>query len=134
MKFYIGSSLRNVDNVRSVAGVLKSRGFIQTYDWTTHTNVDSISKLREIGHEEVSGVIDADVVIVMMPAGKGSHVELGIALGTKKKIYLYSSTHEINDIGTTSTFYHLEEVEQCIGSLEDLISIVSTPLHHSTTG
>ncbi|MDF2647932.1 MAG: group-specific protein [Paenibacillus sp.] len=97
MKFYIASSLRNVDNVRSVARVLKSRGFIQTYDWTTHTNVDSISKLREIGHEEVSGVLDADVVIVMMPAGKGSHVELGIALGTKKKIYLYSSTHEIND-------------------------------------
>jgi phosphopantothenate synthetase len=132
MKFYIASSLRNVNNVRSVARILKSRGFIQTYDWTTHTNVDSISKLREIGHEEVSGVLDADVVIVMMPAGKGSHVELGIALGTKKKIYLYSSTHEINDIGTTSTFYHLEEVEQCIGSMEDLISIVSTPLHHST--
>lgn len=134
MKFYIASSLRNIDNVRNVARVLKSRGFIQTYDWTTHTNVDSISKLREIGHEEVSGVLDADVVIVMMPAGKGSHVELGIALGTKKKIYLYSSTHEINDIRTTSTFYHLEEVEQCIGSLEDLISSVSTPLHHSTNG
>lgn len=70
MKFYIASSLRNVDNVRSVAGVLKSRGFIQTYDSTTHTNVDSISKLREIGHEEVSGVLDTDVVIILMPCGE----------------------------------------------------------------
>jgi hypothetical protein len=125
MKFYIASSFKNVNNVRSVAEDFKSRGFIQTYDWTTHSKVDSISKLREIGNEEVAGVLIADVVIVMMPAGKSSHVELGLALGSKKKIYLYSSTHEINDIGTTSTFYHLDEVEQCIGSLEDLISTVS---------
>ncbi|MDQ0888577.1 nucleoside 2-deoxyribosyltransferase [Paenibacillus sp. V4I9] len=131
MKFYIASSLRNVGNVRDVAEVLKSRGFAQTYDWTTHSKVDSISKLREIGNEEVAGVLDADVVIIMMPAGKGSHVELGIALGTKKKIYLYSSTHEINDIGTTSTFYHLDEVEQCIGSLEYLISTIS--MSHTPT-
>lgn len=131
MKFYIASSLRNVRNVRDVAEVLKSRGFIQTYDWTTHSKVDSISKLREIGNEEFAGVLDADVVIVMMPAGKGSHVELGIALGTKKKIYLYSSTHEINDIGKTTTFYHLDEVEQCIGSLEDLISTIS--MSHTPT-
>ncbi|MBD2870644.1 nucleoside 2-deoxyribosyltransferase [Paenibacillus arenilitoris] len=128
MKFYIASSLRNEDNVRVVAEVLKSRDFIQTYDWTKHSKVDSISKLREIGQEELAGVLEADIVIVMMPAGKGSHVELGIALGTKKKIYLYSPTHDINDFGTTSTFYHLDEVEQCIGSLEDLISTVSRDL------
>ncbi|MEK3724136.1 nucleoside 2-deoxyribosyltransferase [Paenibacillus sp. FSL H8-0034] len=125
MKFYIASSFKNANNVRGVAEDLKSRGFTQTYDWTTHSKVDSISKLREIGNEEMAGVLNADVVIVMMPAGKGSHVELGIALGSKKKIYLYSPTHEINDIGTTSTFYHLDEVEQCIGSLEDLILTIS---------
>jgi hypothetical protein len=111
MKFYIASSLRNVVNVRYVAEGLKSCGFIQTYDWTTHSMVDSISKLREIGHKEVAGVLDADV--------------------TKKKIYLYSSTHEINDIDRTSTFYHLDEVEQCIGSLKELISIVS--MSHTPT-
>lgn len=125
MKFYIASSFKNIDNVRFVAGVLKSHGFKQTYDWTNHSKVNSISELCAIGHEELAAVLDADVVIIMMPAGKGSHVELGIALGSKKKIYLYSQTDEINDIETTSTFYHLSEVEQCSGSLDDLISTVS---------
>ncbi|NIK76664.1 hypothetical protein FHS15_001789 [Paenibacillus castaneae] len=74
----------------------------------------------------MAAVLGADVVIVMMPAGNGSHVELGIALGSKKKIYLYSPTDEFNDIETTSTFYHLSEVKQCIGPLEELISIVSS--------
>ncbi len=57
MKFYIASSLKNIENVRRVAESLKSRGFAQTYDWTTHSNIDSISKLCKIGQEEVSGVL-----------------------------------------------------------------------------
>ncbi|NOU80354.1 group-specific protein [Paenibacillus sp. LMG 31459] len=124
MKFYIASSLKNIENVRRVAEDLKARGFQHTYDWTTQSNVDTITKLRSIGQEEVSGVLAADVVIVMIPAGKGSHVELGIALGAGKKIYLYSLTNELNEIGKTCTFYHVDSVQQRIGSLEDLINSV----------
>lgn len=124
MKFYIASSLKNIENVRRVAEDLKARGFQHTYDWTTHSNVDTITKLCNIGQEEVSGVLAADVVIVMIPAGKGSHVELGIALGAGKKIYLYSLTNELNEIGKTCTFYHVDSVEQRIGSLENLINSV----------
>lgn len=50
MKFYIASSLKNIENVRRVAENLKTRGFQHTYDWTTHSNVDTITKLRNIGH------------------------------------------------------------------------------------
>ncbi|WP_079912524.1 nucleoside 2-deoxyribosyltransferase [Paenibacillus sp. 32352] len=124
MKFYIASSLKNIENVRVAAKSLKSHGLIQTYDWTNHSNIDSITKLRQIGQDEVSGVLDADVVIVMIPAGKGSHVELGIALAAKKKIVLYSSTDEINDMKTTCSFYHLKEVEQIIGPMDELIKTV----------
>ncbi|OMF37561.1 group-specific protein [Paenibacillus sp. FSL H8-0548] len=130
MKFYIASSLKNIENVRQVAEKLKARGFQQTYDWTTHSNIDSLSKLRKIGQEEVTGVLDADVVIVMIPAGKGSHVELGIALGAGKKIYLYSSTNELNEIGNTCTFYHVEAVQQSIGLLDDLINWVCLDYQH----
>jgi hypothetical protein len=57
MKFYIASSLKNLENVRQVAENLKACGFQQTNDWTTHSDIDSISKLRNIGQEEVSGVL-----------------------------------------------------------------------------
>ncbi|WP_341281298.1 nucleoside 2-deoxyribosyltransferase [Paenibacillus sp. FSL H8-0537] len=110
MKFYIASSLKNIENVRRVAESLKARGFQHTYDWTTHSSIDTLTKLRNIGQEEVAGVMDADVVIVMFPAGKGSHVELGIALGAGKKNYLYSSTNELNEIGNTCTFYHIDGI------------------------
>ncbi|MDU0204908.1 nucleoside 2-deoxyribosyltransferase [Paenibacillus sp. GCM10012304] len=125
MKFYIASSFKNIENVQQLAESLKARGFHHTYDWTTHSNIDTIIKLRNIGQEEVAGVMDADVVIVMFPAGKGSHVELGIALGAGKKIYLYSSTNELNEIGNTCTFYHVDSVEQQIGTIDNLINFIS---------
>jgi len=41
----------------------------------------------------------------LLPAGKGSHIELGIAFGRGKKVYLYPAHEEFNNIETTSTFY-----------------------------
>ncbi|WP_347343356.1 hypothetical protein [Fictibacillus enclensis] len=63
---------------------------------------------------------EADFIVVLLPAGKGSHIEFGIALGLNKRIILYSPNNEINNLTTTSTFYHLSEVESFIGSLDKL--------------
>ena len=61
--------------------------------------------------------MEADFTIVLLPAGKGSHIEFGIALAQGKRIYLYSQNEEVNNFETTSTFYHLPQVEKCIGTL-----------------
>jgi hypothetical protein len=129
MRFYIGSSFKNIHNVRKVADQLIAQGFTPTYDWTTNTNVDSLLKLKEIGQQERVAVLAADLVIIMMPAGKGSHVEFGIALGAGKKIVLYSPTDEIDNFKGTTTFYHLHEVQKCIGSLSELVATVSSFLN-----
>ncbi|QXJ40447.1 Nucleoside 2-deoxyribosyltransferase [Parageobacillus caldoxylosilyticus] len=125
MKFYIASSFKNIDAVRYVSEKLKSKGFIHTYDWTQNERASTIEQLKEIGQREKEGVMEADFLIVLLPAGKGSHIEFGIALGHGKKIYLYSPNDDVNNFETTSTFYHLPEVEKCIGTLEELVDIVS---------
>ena len=124
MKFYIASSLKNIDQVRDVSKRLKNKGFIHTYDWTVNENVTTLEELRVIGEKEKNAIIEADVVVVLLPAGKGSHIELGIAIGNGKKIYLYSPNKEIDNIETTSTFYHLPEIEKCIGTIDELVEII----------
>jgi hypothetical protein len=69
--------------------------------------------------------MDADFIIVLLPAGKGSHIEFGIALGQGKRIYLYSANDDVNNFETTSTFYHLSNVEKCVGTIEELIELVT---------
>lgn len=124
MKFYIASSLRNIEQVREVSKRLKNIGYIHTYDWTVNENITTLEELRVIGKKEKNAVIGADIVVVLLPAGKGSHIELGIAIGNSKQVYLYSSDKEIDNIETTSTFYHLPEIEKCFGTLDELVETI----------
>lgn len=124
MKFYIASSFKNIDNVRNVAQQLRSRGYTQTYDWTTHTGIDSLQELAAIGAKEKEAVLSAEIFIMMLPSGKGSHVELGLALGAGKTIFMYSAIDEINDMEKTTTFYQLPEVHKIIGTIDDLVATI----------
>lgn len=123
-KFYVASSFKNIEVVRLVSDRLKEEGFIQTYDWTRNERASTIEDLKIIGLKEKDAVMEADFVIVLLPAGKGSHIELGIALGLEKRIYLYSPNDEVNQYETTSTFYHLPEVHKCIGTIEEFVEKV----------
>lgn len=120
-KFYIASSFKNIEAVRYVSKELIKIGYIHTYDWTQNERASTIEDLREIGLQEKNAVMEADFIIVLLPAGKGSHIEFGIALGLGKRIYLYSQDNEIYNFDTTSTFYHLPQVEKCVGTIDELL-------------
>lgn len=124
-KFYVASSFRNIDAVRYVSEQLVSIGYIQTYDWTKNEEISTFDDLKDIGQNEKKGILEADFIVILLPGGKGTHIELGIALGQGKKIFLYSANEEVNNFETTSTFYHLAEVEKCFGSLDKLLEQVT---------
>lgn len=125
MRFYIASSFRNVEHVRYTAEQLVLRGHTHTYDWTRHGKATTHAELAAIGEAEMEGVIRSDVFIMMMPAGKGSHIELGIALGTGKEVWIYSESEHVYEPEQSSTFYHLPEVKRFVGTIENLIESVS---------
>ncbi len=125
MKFYIASSFKNIDSVLYVSEKLKSKGHIHTYDWTKNEKVPTAKELKEIGEKEKAAILEADLFVMLRPAGKGSHVELGLALGNGKKTYVYSPTDEVFSVENTTTFYHLPEVELFVGTLDALVGEVS---------
>nr|WP_275695620.1 group-specific protein [Fredinandcohnia sp. SECRCQ15] len=120
-KFYVASSFANIDSVRYVSESLKNKGYLQTYDWTANERATSLGQLMEIGKKEKAAVLESDFVIILLPAGKGSHIEMGIALGQGKRVFLYSSNNDVNKFELTSTFYHLPEVKQYIGPIEQFV-------------
>ncbi|WP_417900202.1 nucleoside 2-deoxyribosyltransferase [Bacillus haimaensis] len=126
MKFYVASSFNNIDQVRYISEKLKSLDHIHTYDWTQNERAATLEDLKQIGQLEKDAVAEADFVVVILPGGKGSHIELGIAIGLNKKIILYSPDQSIYNFTTTSTFYHLPEVEKFIGTLDELVDNLVT--------
>ena len=124
MKFYLASGFQNKKAVNYVSEKLIAAGCVHTYDWTKNDRASTLEELKVIGEAEKNAIVESDVVVILLPGGKGSHIELGIAIGQRKKIVLYSADEKVNDFDTTSTFYHLPEVEQVIGTLDELVERV----------
>jgi nucleoside 2-deoxyribosyltransferase len=127
-KFYVASSFGNLDAVRYVTSKLVDNGYFHTYDWTASEKAKgslTLDDLKTIGENEKKAVMESDFIVVLLPGGKGTHIELGIAIGQGKRVFLYSPDREIDNVETTSTFYQLPEVEKCYGTLDDLLKKIS---------
>lgn len=109
MKFYIASKLENHAKVSELRNELVKHGHCITYDWTAHCAVygSGLARVRDVSVDETRGVLDADVVIVLWPGGRGTHVEMGIAIGAGKPVIFISPDsrhHEATQ--ETCAFYH----------------------------
>ena len=134
MKFYIASSFRNKKAVQELSARLTQHGGIHTYDWTQINRADTFEILREVGIRERNGVADSDLVLVMLPGGKGTHIELGMAIALGKRIILFDPEGEVMDLAATSTFYHLPGIEIFTGSTDGLIKMVLDSFHFTIGG
>lgn len=131
IKFYIASSFANKEKVRAAADSLKEYGYIQTFDWTANLRAASIDELKSYGELERRAVLESDFLVVLLPAGKGSHIEMGIAIGQGLPVYLVSETEEFFDFDVTSTFYHIPQVKILIGPVYDSIEYIRKTEHKS---
>ena len=122
MKFYVGSGMKNSELVNYYAKKLKEIGWQQTYNWVENINSDvSIKEMTKYAKLESQGVADSDVTIILLPAGRGAHIELGMAMALNKKVFLCSSTKEEFSVENTVAFYGLPNITQLVGTADENI-------------
>ena len=122
MKFYIGSGMKNCELVNYYSKILKENGWHQVYDWVKNVSNDiDIEDMIEYAKLEQQGIVDSDVVIILLPAGRGAHIELGMALALKKKIFLCSTIKENFNIENTVAFYELPNIIKLVGTADENI-------------
>ena len=118
MKIYIASALKNFERVRSVRDRLIDLGHTITYDWTVHNKVEDVNLLKSIAEWEMRGVTEADLLVVLWPAGFGTHCEFGMAAATGKPIYMFLP----NDLDIElKSFYFLK----CVSKFTDLEELIT---------
>lgn len=123
MNFYIGSGLKNWELVCYYAQKLEKNGWKQTYDWTKNVCAAQ-GDLRNYAELEQQGISNADVVVILLPAGRGAHVELGMALAQRKKIYLCAANEEEVNWEKTVAFYELPSVVKLVGTADENITAI----------
>ena len=131
MKYYIATSLSRASAHNKVRDSLKIWGHEISYDWTLHGSVKSVSKerLREVASLELDGVSKADFVIVLLPGGNGTHLELGFAIAKEKKVFLHSEDPLVFELGPqTNAFYYHPDVIRLVCPLADVGATVHSVL------
>lgn len=127
MRFYIGSGFKNFELVNIVSKKLVNLGHVHTYNWAENIIEDeTIEDMINASELEKQGIIDSDAVIIILPAGRGTHIELGMALALNKKIYLYSKDGKDFKLENTVNFYEIPEIIKVTGSIENLVEKINT--------
>ena len=108
MRYYIATALERAGDRNALAKALNARGWSCTYDWTAHGSVQGqgAARMAEVAAAELLGVITADVVIVLLPGGRGTHCELGAALAARVPVVLVGHATDLFDAsGRKCSFY-----------------------------
>lgn len=122
MKFYIGSGMKNCELVNYYSKILEENDWEHTYNWAKNINGDeTVDDLIEYSKLEQQGIIESDVVIILLPAGRGTHIELGMALALDKKIFLCSATEDEFSVKNTVNFYQLPNIIKLVGTADENI-------------
>jgi len=122
MKYYIASSLENAEQVKRLIWLLKSWGWQVTYDWTKHGSVQAEGRevIKETAKKELAGVKEADLVIILLPGGRGTHIEMGVALALGKPVILYAEDNTVlEQTKRICSFYMLADI--VVGDIFDLL-------------
>lgn len=127
MRYYIATKLSNHAMHRALRERIDQElRWTLTYDWTTHGSVKDTDEaiIRRVAKAEVRGVTSAHLVIAILPGGRGTHAEIGIALGAKVPVVLWTN-HADADLlrpgEATCAFYHAPTVWHVVGSLPVLM-------------
>ena len=122
MLIYIASRLENYRQVQAVRDALIQDGHVITYDWTQHNSVaqQGIERLKEVAENERRGVVSADAVVVLLPGGRGTHAELGIACALNIPVMLITDNHRAYFLPDENTcaFYWCRNVQHYVCPLE----------------
>lgn len=127
MKFYIATSLSRAPAHNMVRDILKNCGHEISYDWTLHGSVKSVSKerLQEVALLELEGLSEADFIIVLLPGGSGTHLELGFSIARGKRIFLHTEDSLTFELGPqTNAFYHHPDITRLHCPLAEVGMIV----------
>jgi hypothetical protein len=129
MRVYIATRLERAADHQRLAALLRAAGHEITYDWTVHGSVQSEGpeRIRDVAVAEARGVQEADCVIVLLPGGRGTHTELGMALAFGRPC-IVAAEHAhgfFGDDGRTCAFYHHPLVRRVEGGVADVMHELS---------
>jgi nucleoside 2-deoxyribosyltransferase len=123
-KFYLATRKDRADQAQALLEALQSRGWERTFTWTGEDKAGA-QEYPELALAELAGVREADVLIVLLPGGFGTHVEIGAALALEKPVILHAPDQNILNTPYPCVFHYHPAVKLVVSAVVDVQTILA---------
>ena len=122
-RFYLATKKDSGEQAAAISHALKAHGWERTYAWTAED--EGADRYADIALNELKGVTEADVLIVLLPGGYGTHVEIGAALALGKPVILHAPDRKTLNEPYPCPFHYHPRVRLLVSETLDIDALVA---------
>jgi nucleoside 2-deoxyribosyltransferase len=123
-KFYLATAKDRAARAEKLLEALKSRGGERTFTWAGEDKAGA-EEYPELALAELAGIREADVLIVLLPGGYGTHVEIGAALALGKPVILHAPDQNTLNTPYPCVFHYHPGVTLLISEVVDVDALLA---------
>jgi nucleoside 2-deoxyribosyltransferase len=124
-RFYLATRKDREDQANTISEALNAHGWQRTFVWTAQEGAGT-DQYALVAQQELDAVRDADVLIVLLPGGYGTHVEIGAALALGKPVILHAPNRETLNQPYPCVFHYHPGVKLLISVVVELDAILAS--------
>jgi nucleoside 2-deoxyribosyltransferase len=133
-KFYLATRKDRAAQAEKLLEALKCQGWERTFTWAGEDKA-GVEEYPELALAELAGVYEADVLIVLLPGGYGTHVEIGAALALGKPVILHAPDEKTLNTPYPCVFHYHPGVKLLVSEVVDVDAILAfIPQKNVSTG
>jgi nucleoside 2-deoxyribosyltransferase len=122
-RFYLATQKDRSAEADALSAALKLHGWERTLAWTDQDG--GPERHGAIALAEIAGVSEADVLIVLLPGGYGTHVEIGAALALGKPVILYAPDQRTLETPYPCVFHYHPGVKRLVSDTLDVSELLA---------
>ncbi len=122
-RFYLATRKDRSAEANEIEERLKQHGWERTFAWTGD-DPEGPEAFPKIAMAELGGVQEADVLIVLLPGGFGTHVEIGAALALGKPVILQAPDRKTLETPYPCVFHYHPNVTLLISETVDVDALL----------
>ena len=124
-RFYLSTRKDRIAEAGVLLETLKRHGWKQTFDWASQDQ-EGPTEYKDIALAELAGVRSADVLIVLLPGGYGTHVEIGAALALGKPVVLHAPDRKTLETPYPCIFHYHPSVTLLVSESIDVAAVLNS--------
>jgi len=123
-RFYVATRKDRSAQANALSEILRAEGWERTFAWT-ELDAAKPEEFAATAVAEVEAVRLADVLIVLLPGGYGTHVEIGAALALGKPVILHAPDRNTLETPYPCVFHYHPGVKLLISEVLDMGAIAT---------